>query len=173
MVARDTEAGDRSEADGRRRVGRRRAFLAAAAPRAPHWTQAYLGIPYTPETDCAALVERVLAERFGVAVVLPSERRWEDVSPREVHRLAIAVAVPSPCPREGDMALMRTAGARGEGGAHVGLYALLGGRPWILHSTEGAGSHLTPLSGLAGEHLAIVGYYRHRSQGGPHHGPHV
>lgn len=123
------------------------------------WYERYLGIPYSGEADCAALVERVMRERFGVRVQLPSSRDWRCVGPERVRSLAEPVAESVTVPRDGDMALMRTVGAR-QGHAHVGLMVCASGSLWVLHSTIGWGSHLTRLRHLGMEQLRLLGYYR-------------
>lgn len=125
-----------------------------------HWTEAYLGIPYADATDCAALVQRVAGERFGIRLALPTDRDWRRMNAPDVHALAVAVATPTDAPQDGDGVLMRLFGDLGYHRAHVGVYAAIGARPWVLHSTELAGSHLTPLSCLRSEFIEVVGFYR-------------
>lgn len=120
-----------------------------------HWTERYLGIPHA-ELDCGQLVERVLREQFGRNVRFP-RRQHDDLA----HRSSLIVdhaadfAEPIAAPVDGCGVLMWARGRR----AHIGLYVVVEGIPYILHSDQATGSSvLSPLHRLPAWYR-IEGYY--------------
>ncbi|MDN7533872.1 hypothetical protein [Burkholderia orbicola] len=120
-----------------------------------HWTERYLGIPHA-ELDCGQLVERVLREQFGRDVCFP-RRQSDDLA----HRSSLIVdhaadfATPIGGPVDGCAVLMWARGRR----AHIGLYVVVDGIPYILHSDQPTGSSvLSPLHRLPAWYR-IEGYY--------------
>lgn len=126
-----------------------------------HWTEAYVGLRYDKRSlDCAQLVERVLAERFGRQVRLPTDRP-ESGSARElmgtIEQHLDAYVRRTDAPREGDMVLMRGAGYLD----HLGLYTEVGGEARVLHAFIRARQVcLHRLRDLAGVGLEVEGVYR-------------
>ena len=126
-----------------------------------HWTEAYLGRPWIKdEYDCADLVRDVALDRLGIDVVLPSERQWRRLRPERIAEMGASWAMPAPVPAEHDVVLMRLWGGRGWLGSHIGIAAIVGARPWVLHNIEGAGVVFNPIAAIARVHLRLEGYYR-------------
>lgn len=120
-----------------------------------HWTARYLGISHA-DLDCGQLVELVLREQFGRDVSFP--RKTDDDL---AHRSALIVshaaefATPIDEPIDGCGVLMWSRGRR----AHIGLYVVVDGIPYILHSDQPTGgSVLSPLHRLPAWYR-IEGYY--------------
>jgi hypothetical protein len=95
-----------------------------------HWSDAYIDIPHA-DLDCAELVERVLREQFDYMVRWP-HRTANDLEHRSglivQHRTDFARQIDAP--HDGCGVLMYFRGRR----AHMGLYALIGGLGYVLHS---------------------------------------
>ena len=125
-----------------------------------HWAETYVGRPYSQAEDCAILVKEVIRERFGKYVPIPSEYAWTNTSTDEVRDLAKDIAEAVDEPEEGDAVLMRVMGDGRVQASHIGIYVVISGRPWVLHTTILLNSHLTPVSELLSEQLEVVGYYR-------------
>ena len=126
----------------------------------PHWTEAWLGRPYTPAQDCAALVRDVLHDQYGQRRVdLPSDREWRHRNENALVRIARQFASPVVVPHDGDIVLMRVLGRRQTLGTHVGVYVVIGGRAHVLHAMERVGSVLQRESALW-PRLEVTGYYR-------------
>lgn len=129
-----------------------------------HWTEQYLGREWTPEFDCAALVQEVLRERFGMEPALPTGFDWRSTSAETVIDLSRDFAVPTDEPRDGDGVLMKIRGNRRCLGSHVGIYVDVSGEagtePWVLHNIEKAGVQFHPLRSVERLQLEVVGFYR-------------
>jgi len=101
-----------------------------------HWSDHYIGIPHV-ELDCAELVGKVLREQLGREVHFP--RKQEDGLD---HRSGLIVANAKDyarkidAPHDGCGVLMFFRGRR----AHMGLYALIDGQGYVLHSDALFGS---------------------------------
>jgi hypothetical protein len=95
-----------------------------------HWSDGYIGIPHA-ELDCAELVERALREQFGYTVRWP-RRTADDLAHRSglivQHRTQFARQITEP--HDGCGVLMFFRGRR----AHMGLYCLIQGVSYVLHS---------------------------------------
>lgn len=121
-----------------------------------HWSDEYIGIPYSPQMDCAGLVERVRREVFGHDLVLPSDRR-----PGPFGRSAQIAAqrarfvVETMQPADGDGVLLRARGRL----QHIGLACLIRGELWVLHTVDGQGSTRLRLRELARAGYRVEGYY--------------
>ncbi len=120
-----------------------------------HWTERYLGIPHA-QLDCGQFIELVLREQFGRDVQFPQRQR-DDLA----HRSALIVdhtadfATPIDTPVDGCGVLMWARGRR----AHIGLYVVIDGIPYILHSDQPTGgSVLSSLHRLPAWYR-IEGYY--------------
>lgn len=110
-----------------------------------HWSDGYIDIPHA-ELDCGELVERVLREQFGREVRFPRKQR-QDLEHRSAlivaHRDAFATRIDAPV--DGCGVLMFARGRR----AHIGLYCLIQGLPYVLHSDALFGSSMrVPLERL-------------------------
>jgi len=126
------------------------------------WAADHIGTPWVAgESDCWHFARRVWRERFGwdvPAVVTDAS------DPRAVRR-AFAIGheatgwrpVAGVCaPADGDAVLM----AMGRHPCHVGVWLADAAGPAVLHSVEGAGGILTPMSLLPGLGYRVVGIYR-------------
>lgn len=128
-----------------------------------HWTQDYIGTPWTKERDCVWLFGEVQEAVFGRSVRLPQtlsaldaagNADWlESAEGREVFR-----QVPPGKAQEGD------AVAIGVGGqlAHIGVLAKPSrlGDHWVLHSRRGVGAVLVLVADLPRDGMRALGYYR-------------
>lgn len=127
-----------------------------------HWAASYVGTPWVAGvSDCWHFARRVWAERFGWDVPpLPVDA----TDPRAVRRAFLVgpeatgwAPVPAgSAPAEGQAVLM----ARGRWPAHVGVLVDLPEGAAVLHSVEGAGGVITPLSLIPGMGWRVVGLYR-------------
>lgn len=122
-----------------------------------HWSDSYIDIPHA-DLDCAQLVERVLREQFGRADLHFPRRQADDLD----HRSALIVrsqadfAERIEAPQDGCGVLMFARGRR----AHIGLYCVIQGVPYVLHSDALFGQSVRmPLSRLQLRYR-IEGYYR-------------
>lgn len=125
----------------------------------PHWSQRYVGRPYAAGVyDCAALVEAVQREEFNRALSLPAERPagWRSLSAL-IELQKANFAAPTTSPVDGDGVLMVGRGYLN----HLGVYCVIGGRPWVLHNMKRAGAVvLHRARELERYGLRIEGYYR-------------
>lgn len=125
---------------------------------APHWSAAYVGLPYMKDQfDCAGLVERVLREVFARELALPKERA-ADVAGLSVqiaaHRREFARRCDSPA--EGDGVLMIGRGRVN----HIGLWCFID-ESYVLHNMRNAGQVcLHRVRELDRYGLFVEGYYR-------------
>jgi len=129
---------------------------------ASHWSDVYLGEPYSPgDADCAALAVRVADEVFCRRITLPQHAQGLRASARQIDALAAAqeIAERVERPREGDAVLMRCRGTL----SHVGVYCEPDGTPWVLHAMRNAGAVVRHrVIDLPGVGLTVEGYYRWR-----------
>lgn len=120
-----------------------------------HWSDGYIDIPHS-ELDCAELVERVLREQFGYTVRWP-RRTADDLE----HRSGMIVASRDEyahqisAPHDGCGVLMFCRGRR----AHMGLYALIGGVGYVLHSDSRHGASVRMPVDRVHRVYKIEGYY--------------
>lgn len=118
---------------------------------------AYVGLPYSEEFDCADFVALVRRELFGHEVRLPNGRERGDRGYAVVAGRVDQYATPTDSPVDGDLVLMGRAGKKG---GHVGLYFLLDHEGWVLHSNETDGcSVLHRVRELPGFGTTIKGYF--------------
>lgn len=96
-----------------------------------HWSDSYIDIAHA-ELDCAQLVERVLREQFGRTDLHFPHRQADDLE----HRSALIVRSQADFaerieePVDGCGVLMFARGRK----AHIGLYCVIQGMPYVLHS---------------------------------------
>lgn len=126
-----------------------------------HWAEKYIGLPYAHgEADCGRLVCRVQAEVFGQRAPDPAaEDRAASAygRARQVADVVGCFADPVADPREGDIVLMLCRARP----SHVGVYAVVGGEPAVLHAMARPGQAvLTRLRDLPRLNLSVEGYYR-------------
>ena len=120
----------------------------------------YVGREYVPgRYDCADLAMDVAREVYGRAVEMPQDRPRPTrvrAMVRALDRIPVAVAAPraaGEAPQDGDAVLLSAGLARP---THIGIVAMIGGEPWVLHNDDHWGSSvLTRLRELraAGWHL--------------------
>lgn len=122
-----------------------------------HWTEKYVGRPWSPEYDCAALAIEVLREEYGQNIILPQKMDWRDMTTPEAMAFAKTIAKLTFLPQDGDGILMRIRGNRRTLGSHIGI---LVEDTWCLHNMERIGVVYQPLSALARGNLQMVGFYR-------------
>ena len=124
-----------------------------------HWAEDFVGLPYG-SADCALLVERVLKERLGFAVTLPTEARWGECTEAQARDVIIDMGKRVETLRECDAVLMRQRGAKRDTGTHIGLWVDVQGQAWVLHAVQSRGAILTPLRSLAAIGYEVEGIYR-------------
>lgn len=123
-----------------------------------HWTQQYIGMPYIEgEQDCGEFAARIQREVFRREVRLPTERaaglRGKS---RQIESLLDDYGLVTDAPVDGDAVLMK-------GGSlwHIGVYALIGGIPYVLHAMKNAGQVvLHRLRDLENQGLKFEGFYK-------------
>lgn len=125
-----------------------------------HWTQHYIGQPYTEgDHDCAGFAVRVQREVFGNRVTLPGHASGIRAQARQIEDLQQDYADPTDAPTDGDAVLMRCRGRF----SHLGIYTEIGGTPYVIHAMRNAGMVvLHRLRDLQYNGLELAGYYRWR-----------
>lgn len=130
-----------------------------------HWTEKYLGQPWTPEKNCYYWFRRVMEEQFGRKGLPPGEA----VSEKEITRLAargFTEEAVRGCgwervedePREGD-AVYLTQGKICN--THIGVVFFRGGKRFVLHARKGAGVVVSDRHGLLLNCFRERGYWRY------------
>ncbi len=122
-----------------------------------HWSDSYIDIPHDV-LDCAQLVERVLHEQFGRTDIHFPRRQADDLAHRSAlitgHQADFAARIEEPV--DGCGVLMMARGRR----AHIGLYCLIQGSPYVLHSDALFGKSVRiPMSRLLLRYR-IEGFYQ-------------
>ncbi len=128
----------------------------------PHWTEAYIGLPYIEgDQDCAELVARVQREVFGRQVTVPRERADGPFGKSaQIAQGAVDLADRVDSPVEGDAVLMTVRGLW-----HVGVW-FESGEPWVLHAVRSAGAVVAHrMRDLPGLGIKVDGFYRMRTNG--------
>lgn len=123
-----------------------------------HWSDAYVGLPYLPETgDCAALAERVAREVFGKVVGLPvSHASTYREQAKQILELQDSYAVRIDAPKDGCPALFIGRGRL----CHIGVMCLIANEWWVLHADQSAGSVLRQrLRDVTRIHWKLEGVY--------------
>lgn len=125
-----------------------------------HWTERYIGQEYeTGTADCARLLARVRHEEFGLPV--PSDIEVERAASRlgrigQMEDLVSEFGVKTESPVDGDAVLMVCRGRP----SHIGVFAMVGGEPCVLHAMENAGHVvLHRIRDLGRVLLSVEGYY--------------
>lgn len=125
-----------------------------------HWTERYIGQEYeTGTADCARLLARVRHEEFGLPV--PSDIEVERAASRlgrvgQMEDLVSEFGVKTESPSDGDAVLMVCRGRP----SHIGVFAMVGGEPCVLHAMENAGHVvLHRIRDLSRVLLSVEGYY--------------
>jgi len=125
-----------------------------------HWTERYIGQEYeTGTADCARLLARVRHEEFGLPV--PSDIEVERAASRlgrvgQMEDLVSEFGVKTASPVDGDAVLMVCRGRP----SHIGVFAMVGGEPCVLHAMENAGHVvLHRIRDLSRVLLSVEGYY--------------
>ena len=126
-----------------------------------HWTEPWVGKPYvTGEFECSDMTRAVVRELRGIEIPLPSDSQWRDMAPDALIEFSEAFAEATDTPQDGDAVLMRVIGHRACLGSHIGVYAEIEGRAWVLHSTQPSGVIFCPVAHLRMIQLERLGYYR-------------
>ena len=126
---------------------------------AAHWAERYIGMPWTPQSNCWHFCARVWSEVFGIAVPLVDI----DGADARAARRAFASSAEDAgwylvkTPAEGDAVLM----AQGARPCHVGIWLNLDG---VLHCIEHSGVVFTPGTRLSEIGYRIFGIYRRGGQ---------
>lgn len=124
-----------------------------------HWSDHYVGQPFVlDEKDCAWWAEEILRRQFGRTVCLPTDRAGgHRGKARQIQEALSDYCHPTDTTAEGDAVIMVSRGAL----YHIGLYAEIGGRPWVVHAAQNAGQVVrTRLRDLEREGLVLEGIYR-------------
>lgn len=126
----------------------------------PHLAERFVGIPYDADRfDCADLVAHVRREAHCHEVRLPNARPRGHAGQLALGELSRQYADPIDDPEDGCLVLMK----RKAGVGHVGLFYLIAGEGWVLHTNETNGmSVLHRVRDLPTWGAKIVGYYRWR-----------
>lgn len=121
-----------------------------------HWTTKYIGKPYNERTNnCAHLVIEVENQTFGkqVDIVVPDDTNTFDEA-IETQRCLLAEKINNP--EEGDAVLLISK----QRPSHIGVYAVINGEPYVLHSLENRGVCCHKISRLHCLNMEVEGYYR-------------
>ena len=126
-----------------------------------HWTEKYIGKMYSEfDYDCADMIREVTKDILGLDISLPEDREWRRRSPHVLEGMCAVFARPTSSPKDGCGVIMKILGNRRSLGSHVGSYADVEGRPWVLHNIKMAGVIFTPVADLNQIHLELFGYYK-------------
>lgn len=131
-----------------------------------HWTEKYLGKPWTPQHNCYFWFRQIMEEEFGhknlPAVVTVEECNAVKAAARGfTEDLFLSrgwVRVESGFVREGDAAYLTQGRTRA---THIGVVFFRHGRQLILHARKGLGVVASDRHGLALNFLRERGYWRH------------
>lgn len=126
----------------------------------PHPAEQFVGIAYDAEAfDCADFVAHVRRKLHRHDVTMPNARPRGRDGQIALGALSAQYADPTDSPSDGDLVLMK----RKAGVGHVGLYYMIGGEGWVLHSNETNGmSVLHRVRDLPGWGAKIEGFYKWR-----------
>ena len=126
----------------------------------PHWSERYIGRPYSSTNDCAQLAFDVRCEVFGSIPehLLSLERERTSLTrARQMDTLVHDLGTPTTTPEEGDAVLMLVRGRA----SHIGIYCSPNGVPSVLHAMKNAKQAvLHRLVDLPRLLLAVEGYYK-------------
>jgi len=138
----------------------RREFSNAMA----HWTDKYIGRPYSSDYDCAHLLVDVNRETFHRNVDIPVERTDHifklsaQIDENKTHFLE---PVEESEAKDGDAILMICLGRLN----HIGILAIINGVKYVLHNVKSTGNvTLHRLKDLERYNLQIEGFYRVKEQ---------
>ena len=123
-----------------------------------HWSDKYVGQEYCIMTnDCGTFAVRVARDEFGKKVALPTHvpRSVREQQARILLEIGKDYGTPTDSPVEGDIVLMMTRNKF----PHVGLYSLINGEPWVIHSLVATGVCAHRLRDLGNHNLAFHSYY--------------
>jgi hypothetical protein len=122
-----------------------------------HWSDAYLGRPYVPESfNCGDMAIDVQQQVFRRALeVVGAHPRGRGAQTEAIEAALMAHVVPVEVPIDGDVVLLWNKGRR----RHVGVYCALAGG-MILHACVKAGVVRTAVRDLHLINMAVEGYYR-------------
>ena len=126
-----------------------------------HWTQAYLGEPWSHERDCWAFARQVWAQHFGLDVpelILPAHDVLSCIAAAQAAQADTDwIPVREGEERDGDAALI----GRGDREPHhAGVWVDVGGRMRVLHCLRGPGVVSTDRAVLARLGLRVVRSWR-------------
>jgi hypothetical protein len=125
-----------------------------------HWAEQYVGTPYTT-LNCAQLVAHALRTHFDrddIALILEgAKQHGEGTAERSaaIHGRRSDVATRAEQLYDGYGVLLQV----GNRLQHMGLLALIQGRPYILHTTRKSGAVLEPIDRVA-RLYTIEGFYQ-------------
>ena len=130
-----------------------------------HWSEKYIGRPWTPEFDCVGLVATVLEEQFNQTLALPVGLDWKRLGfAGAVHHFeTFAAPLPGSAAMEPDGVLLKVQGNRLSLGHHIGVLVNQGPKRFLLHNMERVGVLLQPLRTVGRVNLEISGFYRWRT----------
>lgn len=127
-----------------------------------HWSEKYLGKPWTPDTDCYYWFRRIQAEQFGRPMpVVPLDHASGTALVKSAARViagevpAVVGWRPTDAPVEGDAVLM----AQRTRPHHIGTVLIADGRLHTLHALEGVGVIVSDTQTLRLNGWQITGYW--------------
>ena len=128
-----------------------------------HWTEKYIGLPYSKDFDCAVFVMEVLRNELGFYITLPDERIWRGKDAETIVDFGKKMAEKADIRGEYDGVVMRIRGQKRILGSHIGLYTEINGGS-VIHNIASIGVILTKLNMLSMIHLELEGCYRWKIQ---------
>lgn len=129
----------------------------------PHWSDAYIGQPYIPNTgDCAVLAERVAREQFGLRIGLPVvHAEGYRAQAAQIRELKDDYAERIDEPADGCPVLLIGRGQE----CHIGVMCWLAHEWWVLHANQDFGAVTRErLRVLTRIHFKVEGFYRWKTQ---------
>ena len=121
-----------------------------------HWSEGYVGIPYSDKFDCGHLVQRVLKEKFDKSINFPSRMTpGYDLHTVLLKKHKDDFACEITDPQDGDGVLMRSGPMW-----HIGVYFRSNNDSWVLHNSKARGGVVVNrIRDLNNSGLKLLGYY--------------
>lgn len=125
-----------------------------------HWTERYIGRPYSSQNDCAQLAFDVRCDVFNQIPeeLLNLNRAVGQVDKaKQMEYTVHALGIKTDKPQEGDAVLMLVRSRP----SHIGIYFERNGIPYVLHAMKNAGQAVVhKICDLPKFMLQVEGYYK-------------